>query len=76
MTQPRASWVDWTWCRGPVSFDLIQIHDPGGINYDTVFAGLHKIGYHGTVTVHQSAGPGTSPAESASATAKFLQSYL
>ena len=65
-----------TWCRGPVSFDLIQIHDHGGIDYATVFAGLQNIGYQGTVTVHQSAGPGTSPVESASATAKFLQSFL
>jgi len=65
-----------TWCRGPVCFDLIQIHDRGGINFDTVFAGLHKIGYRGTVTVHQSAGGGQSPVESATATAQFLRSYL
>jgi sugar phosphate isomerase/epimerase len=65
-----------TWCRGPVSFDLIQIHDRGGIDFDTVFAGLHKIGYDGTVTVHQSAGGGQTPAESAAATAQFLRSYL
>ncbi|MCH8922428.1 MAG: sugar phosphate isomerase/epimerase [Planctomycetes bacterium] len=65
-----------TWCRGPVSFDLIQIHDPGGIDYGRVFAGLERIGYRGTVTVHQSAGPGTSPVESASATAKYLRSFL
>jgi sugar phosphate isomerase/epimerase len=42
-----------TWCRGPVSFDIIQIHETGGIDFDAVFEGLNVIGYDGMVTVHQ-----------------------
>ena len=65
-----------TWCRGPISFDLIQIHDPGGIDFDVVFEGLSKIGYDQTVTVHQSAPEGGSPIESATATANFLKQKM
>ena len=61
-----------TWCRGPVSFDLIQIHQPGGVDFDRVIGGLKSNGYDGTVTVHQSAPEGGSPAESAKETAEFL----
>ncbi|MEO2019300.1 MAG: sugar phosphate isomerase/epimerase [Fuerstiella sp.] len=42
-----------TWCRGPVSFDIMQIHETGGINFDAVFEGLNAVGYAGMVTVHQ-----------------------
>ncbi|MCP4511397.1 MAG: hypothetical protein GY826_33925, partial [Fuerstiella sp.] len=42
-----------TWCRGPVSFDIMQIHEAGGINFDAVFEGLNSVGYDGMVTVHQ-----------------------
>ena len=43
-----------TWGRGPVSFNVTQIHEPGGVDFESVFAGLKSIGYDGTVTVHQS----------------------
>ena len=62
-----------TWCRGPVAFDLIQIHEAGGIDFPSVFAGLRAIGYDGTVTVHQSASEGGTPEDSAHATAEFLR---
>ena len=62
-----------TWCRGPVDFDLIQIHQPGGIDFATVLAGLKEIGYDGTVTVHQSAPDGESFSDSAHSTAEFLR---
>lgn len=65
-----------TWCRGPVAFDLIQVHEPGGVEFDLVFDGLRQIGYRGTVTVHQSAPEGQSPMESARATAAFLREKL
>ena len=65
-----------TWCRGPVSFDLIQIHDPGGVDFANVFAGLREIQYDGTVTVHQSARDGDSPSDSAHATAEFLRQHM
>lgn len=65
-----------TWCRGPVSFDLIQIHDSGGIDFDVVFEGLSRIGYDQTITVHQSAPDGGSPIHSATATADFLSQKM
>ena len=59
---------------GPVSIDLIEIPDSGGIRFDEIFEGLREIGYNGPVTVHQSApeDPLLSSAESAKATADFL----
>jgi sugar phosphate isomerase/epimerase len=65
-----------TWCRGPVGFDIIQIHDAGGIQYADVIDGLKSIGYNGTVTVHQSAPDGTTPHNSATATAGYLRTLL
>lgn len=66
-----------TWCRGPVSFDLIQIPEPGGIDFDSVFQGLEDIGYTGPVSVHQSAPEdGTPPLDSARETAEFCRQFL
>jgi len=65
-----------TRCVGDVSFDLISVHDPGGVDYDRVFDGLKSIGYNGTVTVHQSAQPGETPEESASRTADYLRTLI
>jgi sugar phosphate isomerase/epimerase len=62
-----------TWCRGPVPFDLIPIHAPGGIDFDGVLSGLAAIQYRGTVTVHQAGGAGEPPGASAKATADFLK---
>ena len=44
-----------TWCRGPVSFDVIPIAEPGGVDFPSVFAGLKAVDYQGPITVHQSA---------------------
>ena len=65
-----------TWCRGPASFDIVPIHEPGGVNFESVFAALKKVGYAGYVTVHQSAGEGEDPLESTSATANYLRSLI
>ena len=65
-----------TWCGGDVSFDLIPMHAPGGVDFGCVFAGLKAVGYDGTVTVHQSAQPGETPEESASGTADFLRGLI
>lgn len=65
-----------TWCRGPVHFDLIPIHQPGGVDFDRVFEGLQQVDFEGTVTVHQSATEGQTPVESATATARFLKERL
>lgn len=65
-----------TRCRGPVAFDIVQIHDSDGIDFAAVFDGLHRIDYDGTITVHQSAPDGTSPQDSASKSAMFLRSVM
>jgi sugar phosphate isomerase/epimerase len=62
-----------TWCRGPVQLNLIQIHEPGGIDFERVFEGLKQIGYQGTITVHQSAPEGSTIRQSARETAEFLK---
>ena len=72
--RPEGSVTLNTWCRGEVSFDIIQIHDPGGVRVDEVKRGLDSIGYDGTITVHQCAPDGQTPQESAAATAAYLKS--
>ncbi len=64
-----------TWCRGPVTFDVCDIPESGGIDYSSVFDGLKQIGYDGPITVHQSAPQDGSQSveESATATARFLR---
>ncbi len=66
-----------TWTHGPVSFDIIDIPDAGGIDFAEVFDGLRIAGYDGVVTVHQSApSDGISCMESATRTADFLRQLL
>jgi sugar phosphate isomerase/epimerase len=66
-----------TWTQGPVSFDIIDIPEPGGIDFQSVFAGLHQIGYDGVVTVHQSAPqPSTNVHDSASKIASYLRAMI
>lgn len=62
-----------TWCRGPVSLDLIPVHAGRGINFETVFAGLATLGYRGPITVHQAGAPGESPREAATLAAAYLR---
>ncbi len=65
-----------TWCHGPISFDIIPIHEPGGIDFARLFAGLKNNGDDGPVTVHQSAPDAGSETtqEAATRTAEFLRS--
>ena len=67
-----------TWCNGPVSIDLCEIHEPGGIDFATVFDGLHSVGYDGPVTVHQSAPEDNSVTalDAATQTAVFLRQLM
>jgi sugar phosphate isomerase/epimerase len=44
-----------TWTHGPVTFDVIPITSPDGIDFTRVFEGLVTTGYDGPLTVHQSA---------------------
>ena len=61
-----------TWCRGPVSFDIIPIHQPGGIDFERVFDGLRAVGYDATITVHQSTSEQGRAADEVAETATFL----
>ena len=67
-----------TWCNGPVTIDLCEIHDSGGLNFPSIFEGLKKIGYNGPVTVHQSApeDDNLTALDAATQTAKFLRGLL
>ena len=65
-----------SWNCGPVSFDIIQIHEAGGIDFPAVFEGLRSIGYDGTVTVHQSAPESGDALGSARATAEYLRGLM
>ncbi len=66
-----------TWHHGPISFDIIEIHEPGGIEFPEIFGALKAEGYDGPVTVHQSAPEdGSSPLESAKATADYLRGLM
>ncbi len=64
-----------TWSHGPISFDIIQIPETGGIDFAEVFRGLREVGYDGTFTVHQSAPSDgkTTPIEAATRSAGFLK---
>jgi len=66
-----------TWTHGPISFDIIGIPEPGGIQFPSVFQGLKQAGYDGIMTVHQSAPEdGSSPVDAARQTADYLRALM
>ena len=67
-----------TWCGGPVSLDVCEIPESGGVNFTTVFDGLRRIGYDGPVTVHQSAPENSdlTARDAATQTAAFLKNLM
>jgi sugar phosphate isomerase/epimerase len=65
-----------TWARGSVAFDILPISSPGGIHFPSIFEGLKSVGYHGYVTVHQSATQGETPTETAERSLEYLQSIV
>jgi sugar phosphate isomerase/epimerase len=71
--KPDGKWTLKTWCRGTVPFDLIPIHQQGGIDFRRVFEGLAAINYRGPVTVHQAQIGSETVEESVKATATYLQ---
>ncbi|MFO0912616.1 MAG: sugar phosphate isomerase/epimerase [Pirellulales bacterium] len=62
-----------TWCRGPVSLQLVPIHDPGGIDFRRVVEGLMAIDYDGPITAHQSGFADRPIADTARLTADYLK---
>ncbi len=65
-----------TWCNGDQTFNIIPIHETGGVDFAAVVQGLRQAEYTGTVTVHQSAGEGEDPLTSTSQTADYLRSLI
>jgi len=65
-----------TWVRGKVRFQMLPIHEPGGIDFAQVSAGLRDVSYAGPVTVHQAATAGTTAQEMTSQTAAYLRKVL
>jgi sugar phosphate isomerase/epimerase len=45
-----------TYCRGNVRFHHLDPWDPGGVDFQAVFAGLQAIDYDGYFTIHQAQG--------------------
>jgi sugar phosphate isomerase/epimerase len=65
-----------TWCRGPVRFDLIPIHEPRGIDFGLIVRTLRDLGYHGFLTAHQSAMNDETSTQTAQRTREYLTSLL
>src|ERR1700741_3203176 len=51
----------------------LGLWEPGGIDFDTVFRGLHEIGYTGYFTVHPRTSQGIPPRELATRSFEFLK---
>jgi len=52
-----------TWISGPVTYDLVPLGDPRGVDLKAVFSALAEVGYDGFVTVHQNVANGTNIAD-------------
>ena len=64
-----------TWTKGRVPVDHIGIWDTGGVDFDSVFEGLHAIGYAGYVTVHQAFGGIMSITDAVTRSHQLLKAY-
>lgn len=63
-----------TWTNGTVMTTLRPLDEPGGIDFDRVFAGLKAIGYDGYVTSHQALTRDSHPQETVGRYGTFLRS--
>lgn len=62
--------------RGDVRYHDIPLWEPGGVDFDVVFAGLRAIDYKGYVTVHQQFGKLMGPEEAAVKSHAFLSKHI
>jgi sugar phosphate isomerase/epimerase len=53
----------------------LGLWEPGGINFDVVFQGLHEIGYTGYFTVHSRTSQANTPIDLATKSFAFLKPY-
>ena len=65
-----------TWVRGTVPSTLRPLDEPGGIDFQRVFDGLHAINYVGYVTLHHAFAGDLPPAQAAIRSANFLNAFL
>ena len=63
-----------TWCLGERRFRHIPLWETGGVDFETVFEGLERIGYDGCVTVHQAYAELMGPEDAAVQSARYLRS--
>ncbi|MFQ5731781.1 MAG: sugar phosphate isomerase/epimerase family protein [Planctomycetaceae bacterium] len=64
-----------TWCLGLRRFHHIPLWEPGGVDFDSVIAGLTGVGYDGFFTVHQAYAELMGPREAAVQSAEFLRTF-
>ncbi|REJ86548.1 MAG: sugar phosphate isomerase/epimerase [Planctomycetota bacterium] len=64
-----------TWCLGERRFHHIPIWERGGVDFDSVIAGLKAVGYEGYFTVHQAYAHLMGPEEAAVKSAEYLRSF-
>ena len=62
--------------RGDVRYHDIPLWEPGGVDFEAVFAGLKANGYEGYVTVHQQFAKLMGPQEAASQSMAFLAEQI
>jgi sugar phosphate isomerase/epimerase len=60
---------------GGVAANNLALWEPGGIDFDAVFQGLHEIGYTGYFTVHSRTSQVHPPADLATKSFAFLKPY-
>ena len=65
-----------TWVRGAVHSTLRPLDEPGGIDFQRVFDGLHAIEYTGYVTLHHAFGGDLPPDRAAIRAANFLKCFF
>ena len=65
-----------TWVRGIVPSTLRPLDEPGGIDFQRVFDGLHAIDYAGYVTLHHAFAGDLPPDRAAIRSANFLKCFF
>ncbi|MDA0745837.1 MAG: TIM barrel protein [bacterium] len=65
-----------TWACGTIMSTLHPLDAPGGIQFQSVFEGLHTIGYTGYIPLQQACGGNLPPEEAAAGSATFLRKLI
>ncbi|MGZ5410256.1 MAG: sugar phosphate isomerase/epimerase family protein, partial [Aeromicrobium sp.] len=65
-----------TWARGRVVTRLRPLDEPGGIDFEEIFAALRAVGYEGCITSHQASEASDGVEEVTRRYASFLRSLI